>query len=66
MLQSIRFNNSKYTEKEAEKWLKEHNYKPIRLDKRKTYLGYRINEPIENAQYYSKFITDDIYMIFMK
>ena len=45
-MQAILFDRNIYNTKEARKWLKKSNYKPIkRVHKTEKYLRYRISEP---------------------
>lgn len=46
IVQAVIFNNKKWDVNTARKWLKEHDYKPIKhVDKTENYLRYRIREP---------------------
>lgn len=65
-VQSIIFKKSKYNSNEARKWLKKHNYSPIkRVDKTINYLRYRIRAPSKKYNYFIKEITPSIKFVFM-
>ena len=51
-VQSILFDKDFFTTKEARKWLKNNNFKPIkRVHKTKNYLRYRIRYPYKKYEY---------------
>lgn len=51
-IQAILFDNSYYTPYTARKWLRTHEYRPIkRVHKTKKYLRYRIIQPNNRYQY---------------
>lgn len=65
LVHSILFNNKVYTTTTARKWLKEHNYSPIkRVDVTTNYLRYRIRDPKEFKSFVTKEITNDITFVF--
>ena len=67
IVQAVLFDNVLYTTKQARKWLKTHNYKPIkRVDKTEKYFRYRIQKPEENNKYIFKSINNGIKLILMK
>ena len=46
MIQSILFNNNRYSEKTAKHWLNQHNYHPIKsVHITSNYLRYRMKDP---------------------
>jgi hypothetical protein len=57
-VQSIVFDKSEFTLKQAKKWLKEHNYKYSKLDKTSTDSRYRFRQ--ENPDNYSEFRVKNI------
>lgn len=65
LVHSIIFDNKLYTPDIARKWLKEHNYKPIKhVDKTKNYLRYRIRDPTLFKSFVIKEITHGIKFVF--
>lgn len=57
-VQAILFDRKYFTATKARKWLKEHDYKPIkRVDRTKNFLRYRIRSPFDN--FYTKKIKND-------
>lgn len=63
-VQAVLFNNEIYTALSARRWLKRHNFEPIKkVDKTTRFLRYRIVEPNDKDIYRFKHITDDIHFI---
>lgn len=51
-IQAIIFEKKYYTAEKARKWLKDHNYQPIKhVDKTTNFLRYRIQPPKRNVIY---------------
>jgi hypothetical protein len=46
-IQAIRFKKNKWTKQKSKKWIKEHNFNPIRLDETIHEYRYRIRQPSE-------------------
>lgn len=60
-IQTVLFDNSKFSEEEAEEFLEEHKIKPIKSVHYTTnYLRYRIKDPKEFKKFYTKSIEDGI------
>ena len=62
-IQAVIFERENFNAKKAMKWLKKHDYKPIkRVDKPKhgTFLRYRLLEPKKNSMYRTINFGDDI------
>jgi len=63
-IQSVRF-DKRYTKTQANKWLKEHNIKPLKkVHITENQLRYRIVEPVEGAKFRTKQIGDGISFVF--
>jgi len=63
-LQAILFDNNIWTCDNARKWLKTHNFKPIKtVHKTEKFLRYRIHEP-NFKNYSTKILNNGIRMIY--
>lgn len=63
-VQAVLFDNKTFTTASSRRWLKRHNFQPIkRVHKTTNYLRYRIIEPNDQDKYVFKHITDDIKFI---
>lgn len=57
-IQAVLFDTDNYTSSKARKWLKDHNFEPIkRVHKTENYLRYRIVEPNDKDIYRIKRIN---------
>lgn len=62
--QAILFDKKKYSLNKANKWLKDHNYKPIKkVHETSNNYRFRLNKPNKNAKYKTKEISDGIKLI---
>ena len=60
-IQAILFEKDKFTTEKARRFLKKHNYKPIkRVHKTENYLRYRIRKPKNKTMYRTIDFGDDI------
>jgi len=67
ILQSVVFDSNYWTSKQALKFLKKHNIKPLkRVHKINNNLRYRINEPNARYKYITKKLNDGISLVFYK
>lgn len=63
-IQSILFDNKKWTSVKAMKWIKSHNYKPLkRVHKTENKFRYRINEPEQFKRFRTKKLGDGIEVV---
>jgi hypothetical protein len=62
-VQSIVFDKSEFTIKQAKKWLKQHNYKISNLDKTETTLRFRQEDPDNYNDFRVKNITPSIMLV---
>ena len=66
-IQAILFNNTIFDTKKARKWLKTHNFQPIKkVHKTENYLRYRIIYPNKNYDYITKQLNNRIILVLMK
>lgn len=63
-IQTIIFKKDAYTLKESREWLKKHGYLYQNYRYEKNYRRFQQNNPIIDAEYYSKKITPDIIIVF--
>jgi len=63
-IQAIIFDNTKWTDKTAKKWLREHNYVQIKpVHRTKNFLRYRLRPPELFKSFYIKKIGNGIELI---
>jgi hypothetical protein len=62
-VQSIVFDKSEFTIKEAKKWLKQHNYKVSKVDKTETTLRFRQEDPNNYTEFRVKTLPGGIMLV---
>ena len=64
LLHAIWFDKNYWTDKLAREWLINHNYKYINNHATNNYLGYRINDPINDIGYKTIKLPNHINLVF--
>ena len=64
MIQSILFDNTKWTTSKAMRWLKKHDHKPIKkAHNTENFIRYRLTEPDPKAKYITKKLGNGIELV---
>lgn len=64
MIQAVLFDRNKWTSAEARKWLKLHNYQPIkRVHITNNNLRYRLKQPFKTSRYITKHLSNGVTLI---
>ena len=64
MIQSIIFDNTKWTPAKAKRWLKKHEHTPIKkAHNTENFIRYRMAEPMKDAKYITKKLGNGIELV---
>lgn len=62
MIQSIHFNKNVFTKSQSKKWIKLHEYKPIKkMHETENFYNYRLINPIHGKKFFNKYIENGLY-----